>query len=56
VEFNIDDIDLSEDEGRLQGKEKDEKLEDFFETQSFLNEIEKEIDQIQYEINNAHEE
>eukprot|EP00347_Sterkiella_histriomuscorum_P004147 403361575 len=51
VEFNIEDIELSDEEN-----EKQEKLEDYFETQSFLNEIQTEIDLIENEINNAHEE
>ena len=51
VEFNIEDIELSDEEN-----EKQDKLEDYFETQSFLNEIEAEIDLIENEINHAHEE
>lgn len=52
VEFNIDDIELS-DFGK---DEPDEKIDDKIETQSYLNEITSEIDKIQNEINNANEE
>ncbi|CDW75315.1 synaptobrevin vamp-like protein [Stylonychia lemnae] len=48
LEFNIDDLRLSEDEKEVQDEE-------FYETQSFVNEIQEEIMAIENDINNEHE-